>query len=113
MPVQRTISPANYLTPTDKEIVDAINQTLGPDPYGRSSNKGVDLQNVPNALIRDIANLAAGGSIVEPSDSNRECLRRCQETQVRITTDSVEHADGQCELRLYQQERRIHAEDNG
>ena len=68
MPVQRTISPANYLTPTDKEIVDAINQTLGPDPYGRASNKGVDLHNVPNALIRDIANLAAGGSIVEPSD---------------------------------------------
>ena len=29
MPVQRTISPANYLTPTDKEIVDAINRTFG------------------------------------------------------------------------------------
>ena len=52
MPVQRTISPANYLTPTDKEIVDAINQTLGNggNNYGRTSNKGVDVQNVPNAI---------------------------------------------------------------
>ena len=115
MPVQRTISPANYLTPTDKEIAESIQRTFGNDNVNSysSPNKGVDLNNVPHDLIRDIANMAAGGIVVDPSTLIENVYEDVKKRKTGASPAQLEHADRQRELRLCQQERRINAEDNG
>ena len=94
------LGPANYLTPTDKEISDAIMWTFGNNSHSYGSpNKGVDVQNVPHDLVRDIANLAAGGSIVEPStlienvyEDVKKRKSAAQQTQWNTPMGSVSYA---------------------